>query len=149
MKMLHGEKPIWSRPAPGNTARGSSRPARKTTPVRIHGNVLNSNGDGAGTLITNLPADGVVEVACMIDANGINPTRYGALPPQMAALCDWNMRMYDLGRDRRASSAAKKPPSTPCCSTRSDRRRVQPRARSRTMTLELFDAEAEFLPGYK
>ena len=36
-------------------------------------------GEG-GKLITNLPGDGAVEVACMIDRNGINPTRYGALP---------------------------------------------------------------------
>ena len=33
----------------------------------------------------------------MIDGNGINPTRYGSLPPQMAALCASNMWMYDLG----------------------------------------------------
>ncbi len=50
-----------------------------------------------GGLITNLPHEGVVEVACMIDANGINPTHYGYLPPQMAGLCDSNMRMFDLG----------------------------------------------------
>jgi len=74
----------------------------KDTPFRIYGNVMNST-DGGGTLITNLPASGCVEVACMIDRSGVRATRYGALPPQMAALCDWNMRMFDLGapsRDR-------------------------------------------------
>ena len=119
----------------------------KDVPYRIHGNVLNSNGDGSGTLITNLPADGVVEVACMIDANGINPTRYGALPPQMAALCDWNMRMYDLGataaieRSKEAAIHALMldPLTAAVCSP----------AEIKAMTLELFDAEAEYLPGYK
>jgi len=119
----------------------------KDVPHRIHGNVLNSVGDSSGTLISNLPADGVVEVACMIDANGINPTRYGSLPPQMAALCDWNMRMYDLGataaieRSKEAAIHALMldPLTAACCSP----------AEIKAMTLELFDAEAEYLPGYK
>ncbi len=119
----------------------------KDTPVRIHGNVLNSPDDGAGTLITNLPADGVVEVACMIDANGINPTRYGALPPQMAAICSSNMSMYNLAatacieRSKEAAIHALllDPLTAAVCSP----------AEIKQMTLELFDAEAEFLPGYK
>ncbi|MGI4788102.1 MAG: alpha-glucosidase/alpha-galactosidase [Janthinobacterium lividum] len=119
----------------------------KDSPVRIHGNVLNSAGDGSGTLITNLPADGIVEVACMIDGNGINPTRYGALPPQMAALCASNMWMYNLGataaieRSKEAAIHALllDPHTASVCSP----------AEIKAMTLEMFDAEAEFLPGYK
>ena len=83
----------------------------KDSPVRIFGNVMNrpllptlkggsfhtSGGDGeAGKLISNLPADGAVEVACMIDRNGILPTRFGPLPPQMAGVCRTNMSMFDL-----------------------------------------------------
>ena len=49
-------------------------------PYQIGGNVLN-NG-----LITNLPAEACVEVPCMINANGVNPTRIGALPLQLAAM---------------------------------------------------------------
>ncbi len=119
----------------------------KDTPVRIHGNVPNSPEGGAGTLITNLPANGIVEVACMIDANGISPTRYGALPPQMAALCASNMWMYDLGataaieRSKEAAIHALllDPHTASVCSP----------AEIKAMTLEMFDAEAEFLPGYK
>ena len=119
----------------------------KDSPVRIHGNVPNSEGGGAGTLITNLPADGIVEVACMVDGNGINPTRYGALPPQMAALCASNMWMYDLGataaieRSKEAAIHALflDPHTASVCSP----------AEIKAMTLEMFDAEAEFLPGYK
>jgi alpha-galactosidase len=54
-------------------------------PYRIGGNVLN-NG-----LITNLPAQAVVEVACLVDRNGVQPTHVGALPPQLAALNQTNI----------------------------------------------------------
>jgi len=118
----------------------------KDTPVRIHGNVPNSL-DGVGTLITNLPADGIVEVACMIDGNGISPTRYGALPPQMAALCASNMWMYDLGAtaaiERSKEAAIHSLLLDPLCAA------VCSPAEIKAMTLEMFDAEAEFLPGYK
>jgi alpha-galactosidase len=46
----------------------------------VHGNVRN---DG---LITNLPADACVEVPCLVDRAGVQPTRIGELPPQLAAL---------------------------------------------------------------
>lgn len=49
-------------------------------PFRIHGNVMNSG------LITNLPAEACVEVACLVDKNGVTPTHVGSLPPQLAAL---------------------------------------------------------------
>jgi alpha-galactosidase len=49
-------------------------------PYKIGGNVIN-NG-----LITNLPDNACVEVACMVDANGVNPTFVGDLPPQLAAM---------------------------------------------------------------
>ena len=118
----------------------------KDTPVRIHGNVPNSL-NGVGTLITNLPQDGIVEVACMIDGNGINPTRYGALPPQMAALCASNMWMYDLGAtaaiERSKEAAIHSLLLDPLCAA------VCSPAEIKAMTLEMFDAEAEFLPGYK
>ncbi len=38
----------------------------------------------------------VVEVACIADKSGIHPTHFGALPPQCAVDCDWNMRFCDL-----------------------------------------------------
>lgn len=62
----------------------------KNEPKVIYGNVLN-NG-----LIGNLPSTGVVEVACMIDQNGINPCHFGNLPEHLAALCRSNMAFFDL-----------------------------------------------------
>jgi alpha-galactosidase len=49
-------------------------------PARINGNVPNRG------LITNLPEGCCVEVPCLVDANGIQPTAVGDLPPQLAAL---------------------------------------------------------------
>jgi alpha-galactosidase len=119
----------------------------KDTPVRIHGNVPNSAASGSGTLITNLPADGCVEVACMVDAAGIHPTRFGALPPQMAALCAANMRMFDLA----ATAAIEKSKEAAIYALMLDplTAAVCSPAEIKEMTLALFEAEADFLPGYK
>lgn len=59
-------------------------------PQVIYGNVPN---DG---LIDNLPLDGCVEVACLVDRNGIQPTHFGVLPPQLAALDQAHMIVHDL-----------------------------------------------------
>ncbi|AZM58198.1 MULTISPECIES: alpha-glucosidase/alpha-galactosidase [unclassified Streptomyces] len=60
------------------------------TPCTIYGNVPN------GGLIHNLPANGVVEVPCLVDASGVQPTRIGALPPQLAALNRTYLSANDL-----------------------------------------------------
>jgi alpha-galactosidase len=49
-------------------------------PFRIGGNVLNAGH------ITNLPDNCAVEVPCLVDRNGVQPTHVGALPEQCAAL---------------------------------------------------------------
>ncbi|MGI8486198.1 MAG: alpha-glucosidase/alpha-galactosidase [Thermomicrobiales bacterium] len=59
-------------------------------PTVIHGNVPNHG------LIDNLPEGSCVEVACLVDKNGIQPTRYGALPPQCAALNRTNIGVQEL-----------------------------------------------------
>ena len=46
----------------------------------IYGNVKN------GGLISNLPSEACVEVPCLVDRNGVQPTAIGDLPPQLAAL---------------------------------------------------------------
>lgn len=50
------------------------------TPRTVYGNVPNHG------LIENLPARGTVEVPCLVDSAGVQPTRAGSLPPQLAAL---------------------------------------------------------------
>ena len=50
------------------------------TPYKIGGNVLNKG------LITNLPNDACVEVPCLVNKLGIQPTVVGDLPVQLAAM---------------------------------------------------------------
>ncbi len=60
-------------------------------PAVIHGNVVNTN------LIDNLLQGGCVEVACLVDRNGLTPTKVGKLPEQVAGLCRANMSVFELG----------------------------------------------------
>lgn len=143
-EMLQGKRSMdWERSVEYASWIIESR--EKDVPGRIYGNVMNSTGSCA--LIANLPMNGCVEVACMIDRMGVHPTRYGALPPQMAALCDANMRMFDLAataaieRSKEAAILALMldPLTAAVCSP----------AEIRKMTIELFKAEKEFLRGYR
>ncbi len=143
--MLRGEKPIcW--PRSWEYASWIIEAREKGRALRVHGNVMNSQG-GAGPLIANLPANGCVEVACLVDGNGISPVRFGALPPQMAAVCASNMAMCDLGAQaaitRRVAAAIHALLLDPLCAA------VCTPAEIQRMTLELFAAEKAFLPGYR
>lgn len=119
----------------------------KDAPFRIHGNVMNSAGAGAGALISNLPAQSCVEVACLVDQNGVHPTRYGALPPHLAAVCATNLGMFELGALAAIERSVEKaiyallldPLTAAVCTP----------AQIKAMTLELFATEAAFLPGYR
>jgi alpha-galactosidase len=113
----------------------------KNQPFVIHGNVMNEG------CIENLPQDGCVEVACLVNHNGFQPIRFGRLPKQMAALCDSNMRMFDIAADaaiEKSKHLARQallldPLTAAVCSP----------AEIFKLVDRLFDAEAEFLPGYK
>ena len=59
-------------------------------PCRIHGNVINRG------LISNLPDEACVEVPCLVDRNGVQPCRVGALPEQLAALNRTNINVQLL-----------------------------------------------------
>jgi alpha-galactosidase len=59
-------------------------------PRVVYGNVPN-NG-----LIDNLPEGCTVEVPCLVDGNGVQPTRVGSLPPQLAALIRTNVNVQEL-----------------------------------------------------
>ncbi len=70
-------------------------------PRVIYGNVMNSptlpSGEaGHGKLISNLPDECCVEVPCLVDKQGIQPTRIGKLPPQLAALMQTNINVQAL-----------------------------------------------------
>ncbi|MCF1445455.1 alpha-glucosidase/alpha-galactosidase [Agrobacterium vitis] len=59
-------------------------------PSVIYGNLRN-NG-----CITSLPDNCAVEVPCLVDDNGIQPTTIGALPPQLTALMRTNINVQEL-----------------------------------------------------
>jgi alpha-galactosidase len=60
------------------------------TPRVVYGNVPNRG------LIDNLPPGCIVEVPCLVDRNGVQPTRIGALPPHLAALMQTNINVQAL-----------------------------------------------------
>ena len=84
-----GDEPITHRPSHEYAAKimlGKHTGA----PQVIYGNVPN---DG---LIDNLPQGCCVEVACLVDRNGIQPVAFGTLPPHLAALMQTNINVQAL-----------------------------------------------------
>ncbi|HEV7275921.1 MAG TPA: alpha-glucosidase/alpha-galactosidase [Devosiaceae bacterium] len=59
-------------------------------PSVIYGNIRN-NG-----VITSLPAHAAVEVPCLVDRSGIQPTHIGELPPQLTGLIRTNVNVQEL-----------------------------------------------------
>lgn len=59
-------------------------------PRVIYGNVMNDE------LIDNLPKESCVEVPCLVNRNGIQPTHVGALAPQLSALIQTNINVQAL-----------------------------------------------------
>lgn len=59
-------------------------------PRVVYGNVPNDQ------LIDNLPVGVPVEIPCLVDKNGIQPTRIGSLPPHLAALMQANINVHAL-----------------------------------------------------
>jgi alpha-galactosidase len=103
-------------------------------PCVIYGNVRNTG------LITNLPDDICVEVPCVVDRTGVNPTHIGEVAPQCAALnrtfsnvCDLTVRAVLEGRPDHVRHAAMLDPNT-----------------AATLTLDQIDAlVAEMLDAYR
>ncbi len=60
------------------------------SPRIVYGNVANDH------LIDNLPIGCCVEVPCLVDKNGVQPTHIGRLPPQLAALMQTNVNVQSL-----------------------------------------------------
>jgi alpha-galactosidase len=59
-------------------------------PSVVYGNVPNRG------LLPDLPEGCCVEVPCLVDGQGVQPTRVGALPPQLAALMRTNVNVQQL-----------------------------------------------------
>jgi len=107
-------------------------------PTVIYGNVPNRG------LIDNLPAGACVEVACLVDRNGVQPVRHGALPPQCAALNRTNVNVQELavqaaltGEREHVYHAVMLDPLTSALLTLDE---------IRAMTGELFEAQRALMP---
>ena len=107
-------------------------------PTRIHGNVLNHGS------IPNLPDTAVVEVACLVDRNKVQPTVFGPLPTQCAALNMTNINVQELtveaaltGSRERLYQAAYLDPHTAA---------ELPLGRIRELCDELIEAHGDMLP---
>ncbi len=113
----------------------------KDRPAVIYGSVANR-----GSLIENLPLDGVVEVACLVDAKGVQPVHFGRLPSHLAVFNQQHMAFHDcvvrsvLEQDREAALHALMidPLTAAVCSLRE----------IRAMFDELAEAERDCLPEY-
>jgi alpha-galactosidase len=86
---LEGDGPIEVQPS-FEYAATIIRSIETGKPRVIYGNVAN---DG---LIEDLPAGCTVEVPCLVDGNGVQPTRIGSLPPQLAGLIRTNVNVQEL-----------------------------------------------------
>lgn len=107
-------------------------------PSVIYGNVQNAG------LIDNLPEECCVEVPCVVDKNGVQPTRIGALPPQLAALMRTNVNVQELtveaaltGRREHIYHAAMMDPHT---AAELDLEQI------RNLVDDLIEAHGEWLP---
>mgnify|MGYP003581746773 FL=1 len=111
------------------------------TPTMIAGNVLNKG------LITNLPGDCCVEVPCLVDKNGVQPTYVGKLPTQLAALNRTNINVQELTveaaitleKDKIYQAALMDPHANAELSI----------SEIKAMVDELIAAHGDYLPAYK
>jgi alpha-galactosidase len=110
-------------------------------PTRINGNVPNRG------LIMNLPQGCCVEVPCLVDANGIQPTTIAHYPTHLAALNRTNINVQELiveaaltGNREAVYHAVMLDPLTAAVCTLDQ---------IRSMVSELLSAQARWLPQFK
>jgi len=110
-------------------------------PIRVNGNVPNAG------LIEGLPHGCCVEVPCLVDAGGVQPTVVGYYPPQLAALNRTNINVQELiveaaltGNAEAAHHAVMLDPLTAAVCTLPE---------IRSMVGEMLDAQARWLPQFR
>lgn len=110
-------------------------------PRVVYGNVGNHG------VIENLPHDCVVEVPCVVDRNGVQPTYIGHLPPQLAAMMGTNINVQRLtveaaltGKREHIYHAALLDPHTGAELSIDE---------ITAMVDELIEAHGDFLPAYR
>ncbi len=109
---------------------------------RLNGNIMNDEG-----FISNLPKECCVEVPVFVDKMGLHPAHVGDLPQQLAALNQANVTVQLLaaeaavtGDPELAFAACAMDPLTSATLSLKE---------TRDMVIELFEAEAKWLPQFK
>lgn len=119
----------------------------------IYGNVPNYGAPGvvkatpAAHLIANLPQDCCVEVACLVDANGVQPTSPGPLPSQCAAMNLQHVAVQRLAVEAAETGDATKVLQAVAMDPLTGALLTLPQVRE--MTKELFAAHRKRLPQFK
>jgi alpha-galactosidase len=110
-------------------------------PIEVYGNLKNTG------LITNLPEGCCVEVPCLVDKEGLHPCHVGDLPPQLAALNLANVSVQELTvrgiveKDKtKILQSILVDPLTAAVLTIDE---------INAMTAELFEANKDYLKGFK
>jgi alpha-galactosidase len=108
---------------------------------KINGNIPNRG------LITNLPQGCCVEVPCLVDGNGIQPTVVGDLPPQCTGLLRTNVNVQEMiveassnGRVEAVHQAVMLDPLTAAVCTL---------PQIHAMVEEMLSEQAQWLPQFK
>jgi alpha-galactosidase len=109
-------------------------------PIRVNGNVPNRG------LVPGLPEGCCVEVPCLVDANGVQPTVVGHYPKQLAALNRTNINVQELiveaaltGETEAVHHAVMLDPLTAAVCTL---------PQIRAMVDEMLEAQARWLPQF-
>jgi alpha-galactosidase len=111
-------------------------------PIRIHGNVSNR-----GNLISNLPRRACVEVACLVDRNGVQPTFVGELPEPLAAINRTNINTQVLSVQ--AALTRKREHIYHAAYLDPHAAAELPLDKIRTLCDELIEAHGKMLPQYR
>ncbi len=108
--------------------------------ILIHGNVINHG------LIDNVADGALVETACFVDNNGVQPVRHGTLPTHLAAINRTQLNVQELAMEAALTSDPEKVFQAMC---------LDPLTASacsldeiRNMTRELMQAHAQWIPAF-
>lgn len=109
---------------------------------RLNGNIMNDE-----SFISNLPKECCVEVPVFVDKMGLHPAHVGNLPQQLAALNQTNVTVQLLAAE--AAVTGDPELAFAACAMDPLTSAVLSLKETRDMVIELFEAEAKWLPQFK
>jgi len=98
-------------------------------------------------VVSNLPWDAAVEVACLVDKNGIQPVAFGALPEQCAAVNRLGINVHQLAVEAAFTGDVQKVYQAVAMDPLAGALLTLPQIRE--MTDEMLAAERQWLPQFE